>query len=362
MIWHQEGWYKMKDWKKTLVSPETPIFEAIRIIDASALQIALVIGDNSRLRGIITDGDIRRGLLKGLSLDEPVRQIMKADFTTVNEDASAEDILALMKQKELRHIPVINKEGRIVDLKILNDMILMPEYDNWVVLMAGGLGTRLQPLTDECPKPMLTVGDMPLLEIILRNFIGFGLKKFYVSVNYKAEVIEEFFGDGSRWGVEIRYIYEKQPMGTAGALSLLPEFPRTPLIVMNGDILTRVNVQQLLDFHTTHGAKATMCVRDYHFQVPYGVVRTFQHHLTAIDEKPVQRFFVNAGIYVLDPEVLSLVPRDSCFDMPDLFAKLIESQYETVAFPVREYWIDIGRMDDFKRANGEYREFIKSDD
>lgn len=349
----------MKDWKKTLTKPSAPIIDAVRIIDAGSLQIALVTDDRSRLVGVVTDGDVRRALLRGISFDQSVSTIMNRSFLAADVHASPDDILSLMKQKGLQHIPLVDGDGRIVDLKVMVDMIKPPGRDNRVVLMAGGLGTRLQPLTDACPKPMLMVGETPILEIILKNVIGFGLRKFYISVNYRAEIIENYFGDGSRWGVEIQYIYEKRMMGTAGALALLPEVPEHPLIVINGDILTRVNVQQLLDYHNSHGACATMCVRDYHFQVPYGVVKTSHHLLTGIDEKPVQRFFVNAGIYVLNPEVLALVPRETPFDMPDLFTRLIAGKYETVAFPIREYWIDIGKMDDFKRANGEYGEFSK---
>jgi dTDP-glucose pyrophosphorylase/predicted transcriptional regulator len=346
----------MKDWKKTLIRPTTPILEAIKIIDAGALQIALVTDDTIRLVGIVTDGDIRRALLKGISLDQPVNLIMNREFTTVDTHASREDTLALMKARDLRQIPVVDYKGVVVDLKILNDMIEIPNRDNWVVIMAGGFGTRLQPLTEECPKPLLKVGDRPLLETILRNFIEFGFRKFYFSVNYKGAMIEEFFGNGSTWGAEIQYIYEKQKLGTAGALGLLPENPTRSLIVMNGDVLTKVNFHHLLDFHEAHRAKATICVRDYHFQFPYGIIRKDQYRLTGIDEKPTQRFFVNAGIYVFEPEVLQFIPQNSHVDMPAIFERLIAEKYETVVFPIREYWMDIGRLEDFERANGEYRE------
>ncbi len=220
--------------------------------------------------------------------------------------------------------------------------------------MAGGTGSRLQPLTDDCPKPLLMVGNKPLLETIVENFVEFGIRKIFVSVNYKADMIETFLGNGSRWSIDIYYLREKERMGTVGALGLLPERPAHPLIVMNGDVLTKANFQYLLDFHQSHRAKATMCVRDYHFQVPYGVVKTDQHRLIGIDEKPVQQFFVNAGIYVLEPEILDLIPYDAYLDMPDLFEELFKQGRETIVFPIHEYWMDIGKIDDLERARGEY--------
>lgn len=349
----------MKDWRKTLITPSAHISEAIKIIDASALQIALVIDDDSRLVGVVTDGDIRRALLKGLSLDHSVHLIMNKDFTAVGIDSGRDTILELMKRKDLRQIPVVDERGCVVDLKLMTEMIQSPERQNWVVLMAGGMGTRLQPLTDDCPKPLLKIGDKPLLATIVEKFMEFGFRRFFVSVNYKAEMIEAFLGDGSRWGVQIDYLREGRYMGTAGALSLLPARPSHALIVMNGDVLTSVNIQHLLDFHLANKAKATMCVRNYHFKFPFGVIKADQHRLTNIEEKPLQRFLVNAGIYVLEPETLDFVPKDSFFDMPSLFEKLIAQGYETAAFPIREYWMDIGRIDDFERANGEFTEIFK---
>jgi NDP-sugar pyrophosphorylase family protein len=224
--------------------------------------------------------------------------------------------------------------------------------------MAGGLVNRLRPLTDECPKPMLKVGNKPLLETIVENFIEYGFHRFYISVNYMADVVESYFGDGSRWGVDIEYLHEEHRLGTAGALSLLPETPTEAILVMNGDLLTKVNFKQLLDFHYGHQAQATMCVREYDFQVPYGVVKIDGQRITSIDEKPIQRFFVNAGIYVLEPEALDLISSNIFFDMTTLFEKLIELKKEPAVFPIREYWLDIGHLADYNRANGEYRDIF----
>jgi dTDP-glucose pyrophosphorylase len=344
----------MKDWKKTLIAPSKPIMEAMQIIDKSALQIALVIDDDARLVGVVTDGDIRRGILRGVPLDQPISEIMYRNFTSATQKSSRDEIIEMMKKKELHQIPVLDEYGRVIGLKGLVDLIDVPETDNWVVLMAGGIGSRLRPLTDDCPKPLLHLNDKPILEIILENLITYGFKNIYIAVNYKAEMIESHFGDGSKWNVRIDYLREKQAMGTAGALGLLPERPLSPLLVMNADLLTEVNFKQLLDFHSTHKAHATMCVRDYRIQVPFGVVQLDQYRISSIDEKPTHRFFVNAGIYVLMPEVLDKIPQGTTYDMTDLFQNLIAEDGEVIAFPIHEHWLDIGRYEDYQRADAEY--------
>lgn len=346
----------MTHWKEIMISPSTAILKAIEIIDAGAMKIALVVDENNCLLGTVTDGDIRRGILRGVALDEEVQNVMNPNPITARSTETKETVLAIMKLKRLHQIPIIDGQGCVVGIEILDNLLKSNFRENWVMLMAGGLGTRLRPLTDDAPKPLLKVGSKPILETIMDNFIEYGFRKFYLSVNYKAEMIEEYFGDGSRWGVEIRYIHEDKRMGTAGALGLLSEKPTQPLVVMNGDLLTKVNFQQLLDFHIEHRAQATMCVREYDFQVPYGVVKVDKLKLIGIDEKPIHKFFVNAGIYVLDPAALDLIPKNEFFDMPSLYQKLMDLNCETVVFPIREYWMDIGRKDDFERANGEFWE------
>ena len=201
---------------------------------------------------------------------------------------------------------------------------------------------------------MLIIGNKPILETILLNFIELGFHRFYISVNYKAEMVKEYFGDGSRWSVSIRYLEETEAMGTAGCLSLLPEETTQPLVVMNGDVLTKVNLHLLLDFHEGNKSSATMCVREYDFQVPFGVVTLDDHRLVGIEEKPVQRFFVSAGIYVLEPAVLKLLPQGTAYDMPALFEALVQNNMETVVFPIREYWLDVGRHADLERASNDH--------
>ncbi len=349
----------MKNWKEALIGPDTPIFEALKIIDTVALQIALVVNESGRLLGTLTDGDIRRGILQNISLQSPVSIVMNTSVTVADSGDDRDRILSLMKNKGLRHIPVVDDQHRVKDLKILEQIIKTSTRENVVVIMAGGLGTRLRPLTEKIPKPMLKVGGKPVLETILENLMEHGLKNFYFAVNYKAEVIENYFGDGLRKGVSIIYLHETTRLGTAGALSLLPKRPDNTFLVINGDILTNVNFSQLLRFHEEQQSTATMCVREFQYQVPYGVVRIEQHRLRSIDEKPTQKFFVNAGIYALEPEVLDCIPYNKDYNMPVLFKHLIEQKKETTAFPIREYWLDIGRLEDYRQADGDFAEVFK---
>jgi len=349
----------MKNWQNTLVSPETSIHDTIQTIDRSAMQIALVVDANGKLLGTVTDGDIRRAILKGIALSEPIHLVMNAQPVSLSQHTSAEHILFTMKKSGRHQIPVVDGDGKLVHLAVLDNYLHPFERPNAVVLMAGGLGTRLRPLTDDYPKPLLKVGNKPVLQTIIENFRDQGFCRFYLSVNYKADMIEHYFGQGENFGVKIEYLHEKQRLGTAGALSLLPVMPQEPIIVMNGDLLTKVDYRHLLDFHHEHHAKATMCVREYDFQVPYGVVSIDHHRILGIQEKPIHKFFVNAGIYVLEPEVLPAIPTGDYFDMPTLFEKIIAQGGETVVFPIREYWIDIGQMADLERANSEFCEVFE---
>lgn len=349
----------MKNWKNILVSPDTSIREVIRIIDQEALKIALVVDDGKRLVGTVSDGDIRRGILKGCELENSVHEIMNTSPSVASKNDSREKILALMRQKQIYQIPLVDSGGVLVGLEVIDMFLNSARRENWVVLMAGGLGTRLKQLTSHTPKPLLKVGDKPILETILDNFIEHGFYRFFISVNYRSEMIEDYFGDGSRWGVHINYLREDKKLGTAGALSLLSEKPSASVLVMNGDLLTKVNFEQLLDFHTEHTSSATMCVREYDFQVPYGVVTLDQHRIVSIEEKPIQRFFVNAGIYVLEPDILEIIQPGTHLDMPSLFDKLVKLEKETAVFPIREYWLDIGRIDDFEQAQTDFAEVFE---
>lgn len=343
----------MNDWKKALLKDSATMRDAIEAIDKGSLQIVVIVDDENRLVGTVTDGDIRRGILKGLAFTVPVPQIMRAKPRSATVHQTREEILALMKQKKIHQIPVLDDDGRVVGIEVLDELLAPPSKENWVVLMAGGLGTRLRPLTDAVPKPMIPIGQKPILESILESFIECGFRNFFISVHYKDHVIRNYFADGSRWGVNIRYLAEDERLGTAGALSLLPEKPSAPMFIMNGDLLTKVNFNQLLSFHAEHKLAATMCVREYDFQVPYGVLSLDGHKIVNIDEKPTQKFFVNAGIYVLEPKAVDLIPKGRFYDMPQLFNDLKSKGQATAAFPIREYWIDIGHLRDLIRANGD---------
>lgn len=343
----------MKRWRHALVQETSSIRDAIQAIDRGAIQAAFVVAAGNRLRGIVTDGDIRRGILRGVELDEPVRLVMNASPVTVRVGDSLESIVALMRRRRIRHVPVINDAGELVDVVLADELGQQAQFDNWVVLMAGGEGRRLRPLTEELPKPLLRVGSKPLLETILNSFVAQGFRRFFLSVHYKAELIESYFGDGSAWGVRIEYLREKMKMGTAGSLSLLPDVPDEPVIVMNGDLLTNMNFGRLLQFHDEMRAVATVCVREHRMQVPYGVVETTNHRLTSLREKPIQRFFINAGIYALNPSALQLIEPDEYTDMTDLIQRLLDRNEVVATYPIHEYWSDIGKPEDYWRVQDE---------
>lgn len=344
----------MKEWQKILVSPDASILETIAIIDQGAMQIAFVVDEHSQLLGAVSDGDVRRAILRNIPMSTQVRQIMNMKPVAAGNEVTRDQLRMMMNQAGIRQIPVVDEGNRILRIQTWQDTLQSSRKTNPVILMAGGMGKRLGTLTDGCPKPLLKVGDKPILQTILESFIECGFNNFYLSVNYRADMIMKHFGDGSPWGVRIHYLQETKPLGTAGALGLLPEKPTEPMIVMNGDILTKVNFEQLLRFHTEKGACATMCIRDYQTQVPYGVVEVDEHKLVGISEKPVQHFFVSAGIYVFDPDILDFMTHTKCIDMPELFHTLLQAKRTTAAFPIREYWIDIGRVDDYEKANGDY--------
>jgi dTDP-glucose pyrophosphorylase len=341
-------------WKKTLVPSAGTVRDAIAAIDGTPFKIALIVGTAGALEGTVTDGDVRRAILKGAQLGDPVGRVMNTRPKSVAARDGRTAARSAMRRANVRQMPLVDAGGRVVGLELFDVADEAADTENWVVLMAGGTGSRLQPLTNDVPKPLLNVGGRPLIETIVENFVRQGFARIFLAVRYKSEMFEAHFGDGGRWGARIEYLREDETRGTAGALSRLPERPTGPLIVMNGDLLTSVDFRHLLDFHREHAAEATMCVREYSFVVPYGVVELDAHRIGAVSEKPVQRFFINAGIYALEPSVLDRVPPEARFDMTTLFESLISDRRETAAFPIREYWLDVGRLDDLERARGEY--------
>jgi dTDP-glucose pyrophosphorylase len=335
------------------VTETSPILEAIRVIDASHVQIALV-QRQGRLVGTVTDGDIRRGLIAGVPVSEPVSSVMNCNPISIRQGTSDEAALALMRRLHIHQLPVVDADMRVLGVKTIDSLISVGEAENLVVLMAGGLGTRLRPLTEDTPKPLIKVGERPILETIVRGFASAGFSNFVMAVNYKADMVTDYFGDGSDLGVSIRYLHEDQRMGTVGALSLLPERPTSSFFVMNGDLLTTLNYRQLLTFHEQSGAPATVCVREHSITIPYGVMEVGGGRLREIQEKPTRRFLVNAGIYVLSPSALDHVVDGESLDMPTLLDRLIQQGTPPAVFPMREYWIDIGHLDDLQRASDEY--------
>ncbi|TWX54061.1 nucleotidyltransferase family protein [Colwellia hornerae] len=339
------------NWKNILVSSTATIQEVLKVIDSEALQLALVVDTDNRLLGTVTDGDIRRALINAVPLSHQISEIMFTTPTVVNVDTSKEKILELMNVKQLHSIPILD-DGIVVGLETIHHVTQKNKYDNPVFLMAGGFGTRLKPLTDNCPKPLLKVGDKPILETVLLSFIKSGFHNFYISTHYLPEMIQEYFGDGSKWGISINYVHEEQPLGTGGALGLLPNnLPELPVIMMNGDVLTKVDLEALLVFHNENNADATMCVREYEYQVPFGVIESEGKTIKSMVEKPIQRFHVNAGIYVVSRKIIEEVNNNEVVDMPTLLERYLDNK--VLMFPFHEYWLDIGRMDDFKRAQSD---------
>ena len=340
--------------REIFLACDTPVLEAMRIINHGASQIALVVDEQQRLLGTLTDGDIRRGLLDGASLNTPAEKLMNRQFRFVRRSDDYSAVMQIMRRDLLLQIPVLDEQGRVTQLLLLQEILTTPRITNAVVIMAGGKGTRLLPHTEHCPKPMLPVGDKPMLEIILEQCIASGFRAFYLSVNYLKEQILEYFEDGARWGVSIHYLEENEPLGTAGSLKLLPDSLSDPFLVLNGDVLTRLNPRQLLYFHSEHQAQATLCVREHELTVPFGVVQTNGVELAGFKEKPTYRYLVNAGIYVIDPQLLPLLPSHQYTDMPSFLQLAQEAGHRVAACPIHEYWLDVGRPESLKQAHQEW--------
>jgi dTDP-glucose pyrophosphorylase len=345
-----------KKWEKALVETDTGIEKVMGIIADASLQAAIVVDEKNKLLGMVTDGDIRRGILGGVGLEEPVERVMNKEPTTVLPGADEQMILSVMKNKKIHQVPVVDEEKRVVGLEILDEILSESQYDNWVVLMAGGLGSRLRPLTEDVPKPLIKINGKPILENILEKFIESGFHRFYITLNYMADKIRDYFGDGSRWGVEIRYYEEDKKLGTGGSLAHLDFSPEKPVLVMNSDLITELNFKHLLNFHNKQDSSTTMCVREYEFQIPYGVVETESQKLETIIEKPEKSYFVNAGIYVLNPEVLSIIPKEEFINMTDIFKKLLSKDQKPSIFPITEYWQDVGLAEDLQQVRNEFPE------
>ena len=341
-----------------LILSTQSIIEATAHIDANQLGAVVVVDNKKRLVGIITDGDIRRAVLSGMDLKEPISVLIKkktplADFgsaITATPDSTDSERLEQMKHYEIRHLPIVNNENEVVDLVLLETLLATPKQNMTAVVMAGGFGKRLSPLTDNLPKPMLPIDGKPVMERLIEQLKASGIHQVQVSTHYKPELIRNHFGDGSNFGVDIEYIQEENPLGTAGVLSLLGN-PTKPLLIINGDIVTGIDFAAMQAFHDEHQSMMTVAVREVTIQVPYGVVQVNGVEIIDMVEKPSTSHFINAGIYLINPEALEYVPTGGQrMDMPDLVHKLITEGKRVVSFPIHEYWLDIGQMDDYHKA------------
>jgi dTDP-glucose pyrophosphorylase/CBS domain-containing protein len=343
-----------------LITKSKTVRELMGLMDRCALGIALVVDEKNRLEATITDGDIRRAILFGIELDASVTQLLllRQDSDrcgspiTASVDATSDELRQLMGHYRIRHIPIIDADRRVVDIGLESDYLVdsPPALDGFI--MAGGFGKRLMPLTKDCPKPMLPINGKPILEHLVYKLRAAGIQHVSISTHYLANSIVDHFQDGKDFGVHIEYVGEDQPMGTAGALAKAA-VGNLPLLVVNGDILTSIDFRAMLEFHREHAADMTVAVQQYEVQIPYGVIATEGVQAISIVEKPTIRNFVNAGIYLIQPSVCKIVPSDRTFDMPDLITSLIGASKRVICFPIREYWLDVGHMEQYERASAD---------
>ncbi len=343
----------MRHWEKALIGPEATFRDALQSIDATGAGMALVVDGDRRLIGALSDGDLRRALIRGAGLEDAAVSAVNRSPVCAGEGEDRATMLATLRAHSLRQLPIVDGDGRVIGLATTADFLDIPVRSNPVIIMAGGKGERLAELTRDTPKPMLKVGSRPILDTIVTNMSGQGFRNFWLAVNYKAEQIETHFGDGSAAGLNIRYLRESKPLGTCGALSLLPT-PSEPFVVTNGDVLAQADYSHVLDSHLQSDAQATVVVRDYQMQVPFGVVNAEGAAVVRIDEKPTQSYTISAGAYVLSPEALDLVPADTFYDMPALLADMIRKGLKVRLQRAEGYWMDIGRPPDYAQANADF--------
>lgn len=337
-------------WQRAILQSTATIHDAIKTLNDVAIKIVLISNGNGVLEGTISDGDIRRGLLRGLTLASPINDVIRRNPLVAPDGMSRELVLQLMKANKIQQVPVVDVNGHLVGLHIWDDIAVPTDRPNLMVIMAGGMGTRLRPHTERCPKPMLPLAGKPMLEHIIERAKLQGFCRFALAIHYLGHMIEDHFGDGARFGVRIEYLKEETPLGTAGALSLLKPSPELPFVVLNGDVVTDIRYSELLDFHARQDAAATMAVHLYEWQHPFGVVQMSGVEIVGFEEKPIARSHVNAGVYALNPAALnSLLAGEHC-DMPTLFEKLQGQGQRIVGYPMHEPWLDVGRPDDLMRA------------
>lgn len=344
----------MEQWRKCLLPITATMQDAIRSLDESGLQIAMVVRHDNVLVGTITDGDIRRGLLRGAELSSALETVLHADPLVVPPQLGKDTVLRLMQANKIHQLPVVDHDRRVVGLHLWDDIQAPTARENVMVIMAGGKGVRLRPHTENCPKPMLPIGGKPMLEHIIERARADGIERFVIAIHYLGHLIEEHFGDGARWDVTVEYLREERPLGTGGALSLLAPPSSTSLLVSNGDVLTDLRYGDILDFHQRHQAVATMAVRSHEWHHPFGVVKTDGMDIVGFEEKPTYRSHVNAGIYVIEPRALKALHVGQYCDMPTLFERLQIASERTIAYPMHEPWLDVGRPADLELARSSH--------
>lgn len=341
-------------WRRALIPPEATLAEAIENLNSVGIKLALCVDSEGRLLGAVSDGDLRRGLLRGLTMQDSVREICNNNPLVVPKEAGQDVVRSIMKANKVLQIPVVDAEGRVVGLHLWDELDNIPSHNHTMVVMAGGKGTRLRPYTENCPKPMLSVAGKPMLQHIIERAKSQGFSHFVLSLNYLGQMIREHFGNGSTHGVSITYVEEYKPLGTAGALSLIQPRPQSAFVVTNGDVLTSIDYRGLIDFCERQNAHGVMAVRMHESTNPYGVVEMEGLDITGFIEKPVSRCFINAGVYAFNPEALDHLVKDRHIDMPEFFNRLREAEHRTVAYLMHEPWLDVGRPKDLLSANQKY--------
>jgi len=340
--------------QSVLVSPDMPILQAAEKLDKAGTGALVLCSPDRKLVGMLTDGDIRRAVMKGQSLERPCEAIASRNPTTIRTGYTSSQALHVLNEHDINQLPVVDEQGTVVDLLLRRDIVSEANLEMSAVIMAGGYGKRLLPLTEQVPKPMLPVGDRPLLERIIEQLRRSGIRDVNLTTHYLPDSIERHFGDGESFGVKLNYIKEDNPLGTAGGVRHMRS-ASGPFLVMNGDILTGLPFQAMLEFHKQHGAQITVGVRRYEVKVPYGVIESDELDVRAIKEKPSLTFFINAGIYLLEPSVCDWIPEGRRYDMTDLIEKLVSEKQRVISFPIMEYWLDVGQHADYKQAQEDIR-------
>ena len=343
-----------KIWREAILPTDSSIEQVVRNLDYVAIKIVLIVNEAGVLQGTISDGDIRRGLLSGLNLNSPISSVINRNAVVVTSEMGRDMVMQLMAANKIQQVPVVDSSLRVVGLHLWDDITAPTVRPNVMVIMAGGGGTRLRPFTEHCPKPLLAVAGKPILEHIIERARLEGFQKFVLAIHYLGHMIENHFGNGHSLGVEITYLREEFPQGTAGALAMLRPQLEAPFVVTNGDVITDIRYGELLDFHVRHAATATMAIRLHEWQNPFGVVHLDGMEIVGFEEKPIARSHINAGVYALDPEALSSLSANAYCDMPSLFERLQLKALRTVAYPVHEQWIDVGRPSDLSLMDADY--------